>query len=706
MDSRGFFIRNFRNIGVCKDNKEQGAFLRLSGLEKDVLGGLVIILGENNTGKSNLLDALAKFGSSHEQPLSDKDSPSFLECSKCSPSIELSYRFSAYSIYYPNDPRIKDTSAQKTDFKQYIDELQKSIDAYDVYIDYKTGQEVVGFTIQNTTLGNRMLSCRTQDLECIDDTHIPPNIASSKPFRLRHCLVINPDKVDKKIKNFNYYDNKQQPIISPFVKDYKAAISIDSDKKIQKSYSVRAAFIKNNDGYQEIPLTHYELEKNIYKEVPHIDLGLRFTPQIILYEKVGSEAFDAKHLTTTPDEIHKSTFFSSLFSIINGNQPNKILENIQEAYKKDNLYNTMAYCEKVEVEINELLHSINDCFDVLCRAKDKEELSERGIYNFKIKLCDNKISLNIYKYGQPLNLDEQSVGFRKFFNFFFNFIYINKAKAGDIVLIDEAETHLSVPAQREFRKFLKIFGQQLGILFVVSTHSPFMIDMQYLDEVRILKTKDDGLGIEIKNDFYLVESNQANTLLELKGALGVDYHYLFKPQSKPIFVEGITDYNYLTAFAALYEKEKELNLSFLPINGLGKKEREEVLKSIIKFGKKLNASPVILLVDTDKAGEEMREIANKYAADIKVIGLNDAPKIKELLKEGITIEDFFDENDKKVFGISKGNKRSLQSSAFKYAQNLGDRLNSSTKENFFALLDYLYQEAHSNKQEKEDNAKT
>ena len=63
MKKLGFVIRNFRNIGLCEDNKSQEAFLHLSEI-KGELGGLTILIGKHNSGKSNVLQALKKFGDS------------------------------------------------------------------------------------------------------------------------------------------------------------------------------------------------------------------------------------------------------------------------------------------------------------------------------------------------------------------------------------------------------------------------------------------------------------------------------------------------------------------------------------------------------------------------------------------------------------------------------------------------------------------
>ena len=60
---RSLVISDFRNLGVSALRKNRGDRTSLKinrSLRKDELGGVVIILGGNNSGKSNVLDALAK----------------------------------------------------------------------------------------------------------------------------------------------------------------------------------------------------------------------------------------------------------------------------------------------------------------------------------------------------------------------------------------------------------------------------------------------------------------------------------------------------------------------------------------------------------------------------------------------------------------------------------------------------------------------
>ena len=225
-----------------------------------------------------------------------------------------------------------------------------------------------------------------------------------------------------------------------------------------------------------------------------------------------------------------------------------------------------------------------------------------------------------------------------------------------------------------------------------------MLDMNHLDEIRILKTKEDGIGVKIINEFSFVADTAVDTLGEIKSALGVDYYHLINPESKPIFVEGITDYNYLVALATCYNKEhkdKPINLTFLPIGGLGEEKQQQIekMESLIKFNNKLRISPATLLVDNDGAGRAIRELAEKNHKDsLQVIPLNECKALKSKFPQDVEIEDLFSEIDREKFGISKEEKNEKNSQAaadFKNTKDLVAQLDEETKDNFYALLKYL-----------------
>ena len=55
---RCLYLRKFRNIGLNEDER----IILNNSLEKGKMGNLVIVVGPNNSGKSNVLDALTDLG--------------------------------------------------------------------------------------------------------------------------------------------------------------------------------------------------------------------------------------------------------------------------------------------------------------------------------------------------------------------------------------------------------------------------------------------------------------------------------------------------------------------------------------------------------------------------------------------------------------------------------------------------------------------
>ena len=90
--------KNFKNIGVSKLDSESYELSEKSeelllnvNYKGDKAGGLVIVIGENNTGKSNVKSALAKFmyEFDNKNPFSPNDTPNYIDYDSCEPSLEL-----------------------------------------------------------------------------------------------------------------------------------------------------------------------------------------------------------------------------------------------------------------------------------------------------------------------------------------------------------------------------------------------------------------------------------------------------------------------------------------------------------------------------------------------------------------------------------------------------------------------------------------
>ncbi len=319
-------------------------------------------------------------------------------------------------------------------------------------------------------------------------------------------------------------------------------------------------------------------------------------------------------------------------------------------------------------------------------------------YEIKLEIHDCRKSHN---QNEPIILNQQSTGFQWAFNFMFGFLYnvgSNFSFNHNIIYVmDEPATHLSVPARKEFRKFLKEYAHKNHVTFVLATHDPFLVDTDHLDEIRIVEKETEDSAI--KNSFnYLLNnaSKDSDALYQIKRSLGVGQHVFHNPKKyRIIFVEGITDYCYLSAFKLYFNehnpqyKDNPIPFTFLPISGL--KNNPNDMKETIQKLCKLDNNPIVLTDDDRKDGsdpqkaksEEFKNDNEEMHDPIRILQLSDCD---ENFKQ---IEDCFSENDKKEYA---GNKQRELAMAFKtrllYSWK-NDVMSEETKKNFLKLFEWI-----------------
>ncbi|GHP71236.1 hypothetical protein VN1197_02470 [Helicobacter pylori] len=341
----------------------------------------------------------------------------------------------------------------------------------------------------------------------------------------------------------------------------------------------------------------------------------------------------------------------------------EILENIAEILE----YNMQLKMDSlIAKEFNKLLaiaqddHQDNYQLKIRVRHNNKFFREKYTAYEIKLEIHDCRKSDN----QKPIILSQQSAGFQWAFNFMFGFLYnvgsnfsFNK---NIIYVMDEPATHLSVPARKEFRKFLKEYAHKHNTTFVLATHDPFLVDTDHLDEIRIVEKKEEGSAIE--NTFNYSLKNDANrnsdALDKIKRSLGVSQNVFHNPQKhRIIFVEGITDYCYLSAFKLYFNergfKNDPISFTFLPISGL--KDNQTNMQKTIQKLRKLDNNPIVLIDDDRKDGSDPQKAkseqfkrANEEIPDpITILQLSSCD---ENFKQ---IEDCFSANDRKKYARNK-----------------------------------------------------
>lgn len=346
---------------------------------------------------------------------------------------------------------------------------------------------------------------------------------------------------------------------------------------------------------------------------------------------------------------------------------------IVKAYNQFEENNNSAILNRLKNKIKPKIDTLNDQFNKMYFASNDK-------YKFTLDFESSRISFGMAR-GEdedPIVLEYQSTGFRWYFNLFFNFLATNNLKSGDIVILDEPATNLHPQGQIELRRFIKEYAIKNDILFIIATHSPFLIDVDNFDELRVINMENNRSNID--NLFTAVNLHDPDSLLPIKESLTIKQNILYDLETEIIWVEGITDYIYLTMFKNLLEIK---NIAFLPFNGVGKKEEtNDILKKIlsIKFHKKS------ILVDADRAGLEMHKKAKDSGFD-SVYNLSEINKDNQSFKN---IEDLFTTEDKEKYKIIK-DKNSLAASELKVKAKLSD-FDEKTIENFKNLFKLLLQD--------------
>ncbi|MGN8433970.1 ATP-binding protein [Helicobacter pylori] len=382
----------------------------------------------------------------------------------------------------------------------------------------------------------------------------------------------------------------------------------------------------------------------------------------------------------------------------------EILENIAGILE----YNMQLKIDSlITKEFNKLLaiaeDSPQDSYQLKIRVRHNNKFydysKEYTAYEIKLEVYDCRKS---HDQNDPIILSQQSTGFQWAFNFMFGFLYnvgshfsLNE---NIIYVMDKPATHLSVPARKEFRKFLKEYAHKNHVTFILATHDPFLVDTDHLDEIRIVEKETEGSVI--KNHFNYPLNNaskDSDALDKIKRSLGVGQHIFHNPQKhRIIFVEGITDYCYLSAFK-LYFNEREykdnpIPFTFLPISGLknNPNDMEETIQKLCE----LDNNPIVLTDDdrkcvfNQKATSERFKKANEDLGNpITILQLSDCDRhFKQ-------IEDCFSANDRKKYAKNKQMELAM---AFKTRLLYGgkDAVEKQTKKNFLKLFEWIKKECN------------
>lgn len=378
-----------------------------------------------------------------------------------------------------------------------------------------------------------------------------------------------------------------------------------------------------------------DLESAIYTKTE------QYIPQFIYFDKYSSLPYSVKihDVLKTPEQnlndeqltarslLRMAAADDSYLLNPDYERRKRELENVANALSHDVL---KYWSQNPELRVNP---------DITQRTENRSNGQTAVIDELKIRIWDNKHQLS-------LPFTEHSSGFQWFFSFLAAFSEYEYSKKNIIILLDEPGLGLHGKAQADFIRFIEErLSQKRQVIY--STHSPFMVQPNKLERVRIVEEKDSEQGSKITED---VLTTDPDTLFPLQGALGYDLaQHLFISKDN-LVVEGTSDFTYLQIFSGHFKEVGRQSLddkwTIVPVGGA-----DLIPTFVALLGIHLDLT---VLIDSRKEGnQKIINLSEKgYLNNKRIITIGEIIKSKFAdIEDLFSVEDYL-----KLFNLSFNRK--------------------------------------------------
>jgi energy-coupling factor transporter ATP-binding protein EcfA2 len=213
--------------------------------------------------------------------------------------------------------------------------------------------------------------------------------------------------------------------------------------------------------------------------------------------------------------------------------------------------------------------------------------------------------------GRTYGFDERSDGLKYFLSYFVQYLAHNAPADGshEILLMDEPDRYLSSSGQQDLLRIFDDFARpqdpkRAPVQVVYVTHSPFLIDKNEADRIRVLEKGEHDEGTRV------VTSAAANHYEPLRSAFGSFVAETTFIGNCNLMVEGPSDQvllagasRWLASRGAATRDRLDLNkITIVPAGGT----RHIPYLVYLARGRDVEKPPVIVLLDNDRAGDDAR----------------------------------------------------------------------------------------------------
>lgn len=204
---------------------------------------------------------------------------------------------------------------------------------------------------------------------------------------------------------------------------------------------------------------------------------------------------------------------------------------------------------------------------------------------------------------EEIELEGRSTGLQWFLSFYLIFL-VESADAHEdaILLLDEPGLSLHPLAQKDLSRFFENLSQTNQLLY--TTHSPFLVDSNHLDQVRSVYI--DKLGKTVVSpDLRASEDDpsQTKSIYAVHAAVGLTVSDIILQGCQPVIVEGTSDQFYLNGIKnylvrnGLFTPKQEL--VFVPSGGV------RGVSAVVSILTGKNEELPYVVLDSDHSGRDM-----------------------------------------------------------------------------------------------------
>lgn len=217
--------------------------------------------------------------------------------------------------------------------------------------------------------------------------------------------------------------------------------------------------------------------------------------------------------------------------------------------------------------------------------------------------------------GTQYTFDERSAGLKYFLSYFIQAqTHVPDPNRREILVMDEPDAYLSAEAQQDLLKIFKSFAEPDGdarpIQVAYVTHSPFLLDKNHAERIRVLQK---GKG---EDGTRVIKNASQNHYEPLRSAFGAYVGETAFIGACNLLVEGVADQVLLAGVSRVIQKrgtasETEiLDLNRIVMVPCGSANHVPYMLYLIR-GRDSDSPSTVILLDSDKSGNDAAKILKK-----------------------------------------------------------------------------------------------